>query len=380
MKFLCTIILSLTLISSGEENDRPEKIPALVGKPTTVHMPGHTLFSGIPSIAISNGGRMWACWYSSPTVHPKHGSGEDENNFINVVTSADKGETWETAFIIDPDFSGPRRAFDPEVWIDPDGHLRITWADRSCIEWLDATQDQLWMIDIAEPDSIPETIPAPVCIGHGVMMCKPTVLSDGTWAFPVAKWSGDQSSTMLVTEDHGKTWETRGGAVMPREFRSYDEHMFLEKSNGEIVCYSRAKKGPHGIWKASSFDSGRTWTSLEPIDVKHTSSRFFIRKLNSGNWILVKNGPITEDVGRRQLTAYISRDEGLTWEGGLLLFEGDKVSYPDGQQTEDGTIYLIYDHDRTGAKDIFVSCFTEADILAGYNVSGKVSLNKKIRQ
>ena len=38
-------------------------------------------------------------------------------------------------------------------------------------------------------------------------------------------------------------------------------------------------------------------------------------------------------------------DDGATWKGGLLLDERES-SYPDGIQAEDGTLFIIYDHQR----------------------------------
>lgn len=112
--------------------------------------------------------------------------------------------------------------------------------------------------------------------------------------------------------------------------------------------------------------------------IKHTSSRFFIRRLQSGNLILVKHGPLDKDVGRKLLTAYLSRDDGATWEGGLMLDERSGVSYPDGQQTADGTIYITYDYDRVRSREVYFCAFREEDILAGKDVSGQVRMRRLI--
>ena len=64
----------------------------------------------------------------------------------------------------------------------------------------------------------------------------------------------------------------------------------------------------------------------------------------------MKHGPIEKKTGRSHLTAFVSKDDGRSWEGGLMLDERGGVSYPDGQQTADGTIYITYDFDRTGAR------------------------------
>jgi hypothetical protein len=47
------------------------------------------------------------------------------------------------------------------------------------------------------------------------------------------------------------------------------------------------------------------------------------------------------------------------------LDERKGVSYPDGQQVEDGTIYIIYDYNRTQDQHILMTQFTEEGILSG---------------
>ena len=70
------------------------------------------------------------------------------------------------------------------------------------------------------------------------------------------------------------------------------------------------------------------------------------------------------------MMAFISTDDGLTWSRGLLIEQGGatgqprgSVSYPDGQQTSDGKIHIIYDYNRTTDQLILKTDFTEADIL-----------------
>lgn len=64
------------------------------------------------------------------------------------------------------------------------------------------------------------------------------------------------------------------------------------------------------------------------------------------------------------MMAFLSSDEGKTWSDGLMLDERRNISYPDGDQTPSGTIYIIYDRDRMGEKEILCVRITEADILA----------------
>ncbi len=87
--------------------------------------------------------------------------------------------------------------------------------------------------------------------------------------------------------------------------------------------------------------------------------------------MLVKHHDYT---GRSHLTAFLSTDDGETWQGGLLLDERANVSYPDGAQTADGRIYIIYDRERYDAKEILMAVFSEADVLMRTAISSDMRL------
>ena len=68
----------------------------------------------------------------------------------------------------------------------------------------------------------------------------------------------------------------------------------------------------------------------------------------------------------------------MTWQGGLMLDEREDVTYPDGVQTEDGTIHIIYDHQRTPLGEVLMATFTEDDVRAGKPVTDTVRLRVQI--
>jgi len=341
--------------------------PQYVGPPTALQAVTRA-FTGIPSLAVSPRGRLWATWYAGPTP------GEDHNNYVVLSTSGDGGRTWQEVLVVDPDEAGPRRAFDPELWIAPDGKLRWTWADRV---GRDSKTDGLWMLVWDDPDAEASSWAQPVHITEGVMMCKPLVLSTGEWMLPVCTWFTEQSSKAVVSLDQGQTWTIRGGATMPQEHRLFDEHMFIERKDKSLWLLARTK---YGIGESVSTDCGATWTELQPSKLKHPSARFFIRRLASGNLLLIKHGPLFTQTGRSHLTAYLSKDDGATWEGGLMLDERQGVSYPDGQQDKDGLIRIVYDFDRTGARQILMASFREEDVWSGKADSPTVSLRTVVSQ
>ena len=344
--------------------------PEHAGPPLPRHAVTNRAFTGISSMAVAPNGRLWVTWYAG------HTPGEDRNNYVVLATSGDGGQTWKELLTVDPDGEGPRRTFDPELWLAPDGRLRWTWTDRQ-MPYNNVSSDALWMIVLDDPASESTVWHPPVYVAQGVMMCKPIALSSGEWALPVCTWYSDSSSKIVVSSDGGKTWSVRGGANMPKEERLFDEHMFVERKDGSLWCLSRTKSG---IREAVSSDRGQTWSALEPSPIQHPSARFFISRLLSGNLLLVKHGPIDKKTGRSHLTAFISKDDGKTWEGGLLLDERSGVSYPDGQQAADGTIYITYDFDRTGKRHILFATFREEDALAGKPVSSAVRLRQLVSE
>jgi hypothetical protein len=131
--------------------------------------------------------------------------------------------------------------------------------------------------------------------------------------------------------------------------------------------------------EATSNDGGRTWSQPTLSKIKHPVARFFIRRLASGRLLLVKHGEtIDQHEGRSKITAWLSDDDGQTWTGGLMLDARTGISYPDGFQAPDRTIYISYDRNRATDGEILMARFTEKDILAKRLVSPKSKLRMLI--
>jgi hypothetical protein len=207
------------------------------------------------------------------------------------------------------------------------------------------------------------------------MMCKPIVLSSGEWALPISRWGMEESAEIVVSPDSGKTFTRRGACSVPEDVREFDEHMLVERKDGSLWMLVRTH---YGIGESISTDRGMTWPKLTPSSILHTRSRFFIYRLASGNLLLVKHGPLDQPSGRSHLMAYVSKDDGTTWEGGLLLDERSGVSYPDGQQASDGLIRVVYDYDRRGDREILMATFREDDVTVGRPASGEALLRQLV--
>ena len=372
----------------ANEKTLREKDRALIPVPVNVN-PGETYarknrqWQGIPGIERTPGGRFWRCFFSG-------GNDEGPDNYVAVEISDDNGETWsEPIAVVDP--QGDVRAFDPCLWRTPDGELLLFWAQS--YGGFDGRAG-CWVSVCAAPDDMPVVWTEPRRIADGVMLNKPTVLSTGEWALPIALWGHMKSelnpnqqdclAKMYVTGDGGKTFAYRGGVNM--ENRWFDESMIIEKNDGTLQILVRRKDG---IGEAFSDDGGRTWGRIGKFRFSGPNSRFHIRKLQSGNILFINHwspdnrfdtprGDDPDYMARNNLAAFLSRDDGETWSGPLLLDERELVSYPDAVQTPDDKIYIIYDRERNVEKELLLACIKEDDILQGKIVSGGSYLKKVI--
>ena len=372
-------IFALSLLAAASFA-RAEGETHAVRRPGPWHHVNNRAHVGIPSVAVSQkNGRMWATWYVGVTP------GEDSNNYAVLATSSDNGRTWKEVFVADPDGLGPRRAFDPEVWIAPDGLLRWTWTERTVPLQAQADRayagadadpraDALMMASLDAENEPSGDPPAPRRIGRGVMMCKPIVTRDGRWLFPLAHWQEEPSACVLETTN-GVDFVEIGGVALPKKDRLFDEHMMVQHADGSLWALIRTRSG---LSESMSKDGGRTWDECVPSGLGHPSARLFIRRLASGRLLLVKHGAIGEKTGRTRLMAFLSEDDGVTWQGGLLIDGRSGVSYPDGDQFADGTIAVVYDYSRLKERIIHMALFTEEDVLAGRNASGKLSVHRVV--
>lgn len=335
-------------------------------------------------------GRIWLSWFAN----------EDGDQTVLVLAhSDDEGRTFSKPdFIVDPGFvpGGLHvSAVVANFWTAPDGKLflfvmqSIGHNDCRCGTWQSICEN---------PDSDLPEWSAPERIWHGAPLNKPTVLANGTWLLPVALWARHlgyleksantfrtsdifheldkyRGSNILSSIDQGRSWQLRGHTGHDQD-ACFDEPMLVERKDKSLLMYMR---DGHGMTQSVSEDEGHTWTKPVKTPFTSASARFFFRKLQSGKLLLVKYSNPVFTEARSHMTAYLSDDDGATWQGGLLLDEREGISYPDGFQAPDGRIFVQYDRKREHG-EILLAVFTEEDVLAGKDVSGKVLLKHPMVQ
>ncbi len=307
-------------------------------------------------------GRIWGCWT---------GTGDKKDGYFLLATSDDDGASWSKPRLavgarteLAQKISG---ALVGNLWTDPKGRLWLFFDQQ-----LGDARDRItnWFIRCDDPDAAEPAWSQPVMFAEGCTLNKPTVLKNGDWLLPVSDWR-KKTARVFASTDEGASWKERGSLQFPDW--QFDEHMTVELKDGRLWMLARTSGQPH---ESFSTDGGKTWGEPKLAEtVQNVSSRFFLRRLKSGRILLVKNGSPTERLLKRtHMSAWLSEDEGQTWKGGLLLDERNAVSYPDGFESPDDLIHILYDWNRHTDAEILMAKFREEDVLAGKVVSKDAKL------
>ena len=185
-----------------------------------------------------------------------------------------------------------------------------------------------------------------------------------------------RGANVFVSGDKGASWQRRGAVRFPHP--NWHEHMIVERRDGSLWMLARTG---NGIMESTSTDGGKNWSKPTASKINHPVARFHIRRLASGRLLLIKHGDtIDSHQHRSKLTAWLSENDGESWSGGLMLDKRNGISYPDGFQVPDGTIYISYDRNRATEGEILLARFTEEDIVARMLVGKKSKLQIQIIQ
>lgn len=335
-------------------------------------------WQGIPGLERTAKGRVYVSWFTGGPKEPS------PDNTVVLSYSDDAGKTFTPPEAMGLPTNDGTRCFDPTLWIDPKGRLWYIFNRGN----KDLPKHDVWARICDDPDAAKPQWGPEFRIGYDApftfRMNKVTVLSTGEWLMPVTLaekpvpawctgYNDKQTPTLHgvgISTDEGKTW-TLHGAVKSKPWAL--ENMITELKDGRLWMLIRTNSGV--LWQSHSTDKGRTWSDGNPSSIKSPGSRFYIRRLSSGNLLLVNHYKFT---GRSHLTAQLSTDDGATWNEGLLLDERGGVSYPDGVQDKDGLIWITYDRDRNGAGEILLAKFREEDVIDGKDVSGALTLKQTV--
>ncbi|MDY6023901.1 MAG: sialidase family protein [Candidatus Borkfalkiaceae bacterium] len=359
-KEIVTIVDSTTDLSVPLDSSMNKDTETAAAEYETYN-PSDRRWCGVSSVIVA-GNNIFAAWQTGGDKEPS------DYNYITVAASTDGGNTWIDPFmIIDP----PEKVMItvPMFYYNDQGQLFLLFFHRA---------NGVYALPIynADGDLSEITYDAPFSIGvKNSSFTKPTVLSDGTLGY--VSGSGDPSTNDAAfyrSDDHGISYKKISTMTSDtdKNAKRYAESTLVELSDGRYWAIRRLENAVNGgMEQYFSSDKGLTWTAGEsnlPKPFYSPGSRFDMKRLKSGALLLVTNAEGMGSTNRRKMTAYLSEDDGKTWNYSLLL-DNYITSYPDIYQTDDGTIYILFDKNRYGEGGIRLCILTEEDIKAGEFIS-----------
>lgn len=382
------IIFSLLCTSCIENVTNPILPPKLYSQPAGDSLSGAAFifnptdnpkkmkrgFQGVPSIGYKDG-ILYASWMCGVKA-------EEPGGYLTVVTSNDMGATWsKDELLIVPTLDSARHV-DTSFWTDPTGELHLSWTYIKDGMW-DGGIGGLWHFRIKKEGN-KLVITKPLQLGNGVMNVKPCKLASDTTVMylPIYAYNywdayyGGHRFYKTLSEFNAPfiyklKYDNNLKHLLPLQqlvkiptnySRTFDEHMVVDLTNNNFLAFFRSND--KGIVYSKSSDSGMTWTPQQQFtDLGvNPSSRFFCSRLKSGNLLFVLNN----SPDRKNMTAYLSKDNGKTWPYKLVL-DARSNSYPDAVQLPDGKIAIIYDRGRVSLGQILLTIVSEQEIVNGDN-------------
>lgn len=174
----------------------------------------------------------------------------------------------------------------------------------------------------------------------------------------------------LRTEDGGASWDIVGNLGLEAGKRLVQPAV-VRLGDRTLMAYMRSQE--NYIYVSYSRDDGKSWSRPEPTALPNNNSGIDMVRLRSGSLVLtsnpthLSNAPDHLDPGlpygtmagfdtwgpRTPLRVALSTDEGKTWTHGMDLEDGPGVfCYPSVIQAADGSIHIVYTHQRTAIRHV----------------------------
>ena len=178
--------------------------------------------------------------------------------------------------------------------------------------------------------------------GRGITM------EDGTLVIPFQHQEGGRTlnSGVMYSTDHGLTWHTHNLA-----HTTTSEAAVAEIEPGVLLLTMRDETNSHYRRNFTTSDLGRTWKE-HPTNGKWEeptceASLLAVKAEESslGQDLLLLANPATTS-GRNHITIRASLDNGITWEGQLLLDQGSSMGYTCLTMVDASTVGILYESSR----------------------------------
>lgn len=213
-----------------------------------------------------------------------------------------------------------------------------TWSESQKLTSLFENNLHNWTLHLSGP-------------GHGIQLSNGRLILQ-IWhrreiSFPVEE--RNYGVSFIYSDDFGENWQN--GGTIPIGIEKLNESRIVELANGELLLNARSgafSTSPRYLSK--SFDKGLNWT--KPEEIKSLSPAFatdsgFINFTQNGKDLLVFTRP-SDEVLRKNLTVYLSEDEGKSWKHSKMIYEGF-AGYSDVVLLPNLSFGMIYGRDLIDA-------------------------------
>ena len=348
-------------------------MPNAVIDPGKEYHESNRAWQGAPSIAMTDGGRLFVGFMSGGIYEP------DPRNHMVLIYSDDKGDTWsQPVLVVESKPERHLRDFEIELWKAPDGSLWMFWAEVPYLEDLGMptyeqkinmendseyhlleAQTVTYASVCKDPDADELEFSEPRPLFNAVIRNTPYVTDSGRWLFPTYITSPRDFYQFHYSDDCGKTFNTTEKCFGRAPVRAYDEPSFHKCADGRIAATVRTTpkmNDPHNYKRMFSDDDGITWSEPE-IFMAAASQRPCAGNLSDGRVIMI---PSISAKARNGFRLMLS-DDGINFEQKLILEDRELVSYAEFVEDKDGTLYISYDRERNNkVKKSYVTMRSEA--------------------
>ena len=316
-------------------------------------------WSGLPTVCLTEGGRLWAGFMTGGYLEP------DVHNYNAFHYSDDGGVTWSEESLVVEHKDPSMHLYQPHLFmVDGVMHLWLNNAGQNAITISNP--------DCENPSQELSLSKATKVLNRNAAH-RPTILSekwDNIWLFSAE--NSNDSANAIFASTNGQKWEQYSSVSSTNGARKWWEAQVVECADGTLIHMSRLEEGADdGMQLAYSYDGGETWTETQASNGRPFtgySNKAHMQLLDSGNLLLVVGCSTS---ARENLTAFLSEDNGKTWPYSLSLDarkpqEWFGCGYPEAAnlQGPNGEIYVVWDS-RASYVEIGCAKFTEADIKAG---------------
>ncbi len=219
---------------------------------------------------------------------------------------------------------------------------------------------------------------------------------EGNIVVPIQRYvpnPGRHCQCTYLSEDDGKTWK-RSNIIDLGGHGHHDgaiEGTLTELEDGRLLMLMRT--GLDRLWKAYSFDGGRTWRQIEPSSIPASNAPAFVIRLTSGRLAVVWNqlspgktmrplmelrpsGPrrgwsteLPADGFRNALSIALSEDSGETWGKPIVFARGPRLCYPQIWERRPGLLWISFVAGKSWTRNLV--SVREQDLLAGAPPEGE---------